>query len=387
MAEYKFETLADLNQLISNLVPEGKNIEYKQEIPSKDDGGSLKILKSISAFANTNGGFILYGIEEEKGIPKKISGLKIENQDEIKLRVENLCRDGLEPPLTTNLSFHYIPMENEKSVLAIKIRKSYRSPHRIKYKNHGHFYARNSAGNYPLDVGELRKALGEENSINEKARSFIIDRLSKFEVGETPIPINQQLGKLIVHIVPVSAIISEINNLDLNSTQQLEFTPPETHGPRMRRNLDGFVWYANQIPTRAFAQIFRNGIVESFLELNAREEHGSMIINSVTYENNIYDVIEKYLSLLLKYNIEMPFLIYVSILNVDKYQLNMEKDEDDTHGVNHVLDRKDIFLPPIFIEKANYDMNEIVSPIFNLIFNAFGYIKSSRVDINGKFSR
>lgn len=42
---------------------EGKNIEFKREIPSKHE----KFLKDVIAFSNSTGGKIILGIEDETG--------------------------------------------------------------------------------------------------------------------------------------------------------------------------------------------------------------------------------------------------------------------------------------------------------------------------------
>ena len=42
---------------------EGKNIEFKREIPDKNE----KFLKDIIAFSNSTGGKVILGIEDETG--------------------------------------------------------------------------------------------------------------------------------------------------------------------------------------------------------------------------------------------------------------------------------------------------------------------------------
>lgn len=68
------KTRDDLDRLILNKVPEGKTLEYKRQLPGREDGGNVKILQSITSFANTNGGELLYGVEAEDGIPIGLSG-------------------------------------------------------------------------------------------------------------------------------------------------------------------------------------------------------------------------------------------------------------------------------------------------------------------------
>jgi len=61
----KHWTLDDLNNLISNEIEENKTLEYKSaEGLGKNDSKKNEISKDVSAFANSNGGTLIYGIKE-----------------------------------------------------------------------------------------------------------------------------------------------------------------------------------------------------------------------------------------------------------------------------------------------------------------------------------
>lgn len=54
---------ADLRRLIDEKVPESKQVEYKRKLPDGSDKGTVSFLRAVTAFANTQGGDLLYGIE------------------------------------------------------------------------------------------------------------------------------------------------------------------------------------------------------------------------------------------------------------------------------------------------------------------------------------
>lgn len=57
--------LADIQQLITDGIEEGKTLEYKAaDALGKQDGKKNEISKDVSAFANSNGGVLIYGIKE-----------------------------------------------------------------------------------------------------------------------------------------------------------------------------------------------------------------------------------------------------------------------------------------------------------------------------------
>jgi hypothetical protein len=63
-------TEADLQALITNQVQEGFDLEYKASVAlDKQDSNRTEISKDVSAFANSAGGTIVYGIGENKHFP------------------------------------------------------------------------------------------------------------------------------------------------------------------------------------------------------------------------------------------------------------------------------------------------------------------------------
>jgi hypothetical protein len=73
-------TKADILALIGN-EPEGRIIDYKRDLIGNSDGDKKEFLYDISSFANTQGGYLVIGVEERGGIPSKIVGLANVNTD------------------------------------------------------------------------------------------------------------------------------------------------------------------------------------------------------------------------------------------------------------------------------------------------------------------
>ena len=65
-------TLADIENLVRDGIREDKAIEYKRAIPQD----RAELLKDVSAFANMSGGDLIFGIEEEKGVPLELRGCR-----------------------------------------------------------------------------------------------------------------------------------------------------------------------------------------------------------------------------------------------------------------------------------------------------------------------
>lgn len=60
-------TEADIQSLIDNAVPEGRDIEYKRSVPGTTDAEKHEFLSDVSSFANVSGGLMIFGVGENRG--------------------------------------------------------------------------------------------------------------------------------------------------------------------------------------------------------------------------------------------------------------------------------------------------------------------------------
>jgi hypothetical protein len=175
-------TFADIQSLIENKVQENKTIEYKRELPDNSDRDKIHFLSGVSALANTSGGDLIIGIEEENGAPVSIPGIETENLDQEILRLEDIIRNGTEPRIT---DFHTkgISTPDENYVLLIRINRSWSAPHKVSYKNRSKFYGRSSASVQPMDVEELRRAFTLSGLISDRIQRFREERVTALLTG------------------------------------------------------------------------------------------------------------------------------------------------------------------------------------------------------------
>jgi predicted HTH transcriptional regulator len=92
-------TYEDLEDLLRSEVREGKSIDYKRALPGNSEGQKKEFLYDVSSFANTVGGDLIIGVDEDKGLPVEIPAFSCENIDEELQRLDSILMSGVEPRL------------------------------------------------------------------------------------------------------------------------------------------------------------------------------------------------------------------------------------------------------------------------------------------------
>jgi len=383
----------DIEYLIKNQIPESKTLEYKRSLPSNSNEDKKEFSADVISFANADGGDLIYGIEEENGMPKKIIGFEDRIIDSEKLRLESLIRDGIRPRIIPNIQIQPIKISDNNNVILIRIPKSFTSPHTIGDKTL--FYSRNSAGKYQMDVNELKNAFLFSENISEKIKNFRYKRISEIINEDTPIPLKSK-DILVLHIIPISSFYSHSLDIDfLKIYRQLEFYIPLlwTNGGGKRFNLDGLLRYDNSYKP-SYCQIYRNGIIESAVSNFLFKLEEKNCIPSITYEKEIIEKIKIYSDFLIKLEVLPPFVIFISMLGIKGSFMGVDKRKRAIVNLES-FNKDNILLPDILIESKEVltDCQSIakkIRPIFNIVWNAYGFPESFNYDeqgnwIGGKF--
>ena len=87
-------TIKDIKKLLESNTPEDFEIEYKRELTS--DKKELKA--DVIQFANTYGGILIIGIEEEDRVAKNIVPIT-GDIDAVKLQINQTLRSNIEPAI------------------------------------------------------------------------------------------------------------------------------------------------------------------------------------------------------------------------------------------------------------------------------------------------
>ena len=358
---------SDLEKLLENSVAESRTIEYKRELPPdspkpKKTAARKRFLESVSAFANTLGGDLLFGISEEKGVPVAIDGVEIADADEAKRKYESIIETGIEPKIRVDL--RTIAVAEGKAVLLIRVAKSWLSPHRVIYGGHDKFYARNSSGKYPMDTQQLRDAFNFSQNVAERMKEFRADRIFEISAGRIPFVGHPSeafdAGKAVLHFIPFASFTPGFS-VDLQSMRGGRVVPLAypTH------NFEGIAGQASARPY-SYVQAFRNGIVESACSFPGPGGLDPSIPGGV-FPKSLRQLFVNSLEVAKFHNIAPPAFVCLTLVDIKGYALASRP------RLNFpAIDRDVLPIPETVIESYDIEPKKVLPRLCDIVWNAYG---------------
>jgi hypothetical protein len=367
-------TYEDLEDLLRSEVREGKSIDYKRALPGNSEGQKKEFLYDVSSFANTVGGDLIIGVDEYKGLPVEIPAFSCENIDEELQRLDSILMSGVEPRLKyqTRVIIH----PNGGHVLIVRVDKSWLAPHRVIYKGSDKFYARNSAGKYPLDVSELRDAFLLGASASARLRDFRISRLASIAAGEGPL-MHEGSPVLVLHLLPLAAFTSQLE-LDISKYYRVPIRPIGVSSIDWQINVDGVLHFAanREEILSNYVQLYRNGSIEVADEFAfTSDERGNSLAPLKAIEERINKHLPKYLECMKEIEASPPVYLFLSILGGRGCRAYTDSLLSDVMSLPQ-LKRDPLMLSEIVIDDLTADLQTAIKPLYNRLWNAFGFPES-----------
>jgi len=399
-----------IKEVLSEKRPESRTLEYKRDLPGKSNTDKTEFCKNVSAFANTEGGCILYGIQEleedgrNTGKPERVVSLRDLNADQERLRLEQILRDGVEPRLP---GVHIQPVEGlpEGPALAVVVPRSWMAPHMVTHGGHNRFYSRAGGGKYQLDVKQLRDAFARSEEIPLRIRRFRDERLATIQAGDTPVPLPKD-AKLIMHLVPLASIVSVVS-LDMNkimeeASKMRLFDMP---GSDTRFNLDGVLTYYRGGSGNlgfTYAQFFRTGCVEAVLakglepELKRNPLHqrndpslkeNLLVSDGSKLSRLAVDMLERLMGYLKTVGPQPPVYLFVTLMGFRDSVLLFGGIDGQIAGNpdDYLIDGDVLVLPEIQLDDLDAPADTAIKPALDALWQASGYANCPCYDNQGNF--
>lgn len=174
-------TLYNVEELVDASYFETDSFEFKSLITNPEDHKyKTKLCKTACAFANSNGGFIIFGVADRAS--KKLGRSRITGV----AKTDDLSRlfgdqiSSCEPTIFYEPQNPPIPLLTEKDRVnfIVNIPKSNQTPHGFKDKELFSFYRRTNKGNEPMSFAELGMAFTRRLVTRDKVQ-FLSDQLKE----------------------------------------------------------------------------------------------------------------------------------------------------------------------------------------------------------------
>lgn len=374
-------TEAHLIALVAAQVSEGTYMDIKRELPRLDGGGRHEFLADVSAFANSSGGDLIFGIDEDGEGRAAAIVPQPGNLDEEARRLQDVLMNGIEPRVP-GLQVQPVPVAGG-FVLVVRVPQSWAGPHRV--KTNQHFFIRENGRKRQLDVPEVRGLFLRSEQQAQRVRDFRTDRLGKLLSGEAPhrlVP-----GALLVgHFVPTQAALGAISVDPIPYMRNRSLPVLSATIPGARVNADGALVVRNpgRQGTHGYSQLFRNGYFETVKVLtygaNARAPLGSIV-----YEQQFIALLASLRDEYTHLGIGLEMTCMLSILDADHVELGIERLRYMLDEHQGYFDRKTLVLPDVLLP-PELTPAQAMRPVFDLVWQSAGMERSANYNAAGEWA-
>lgn len=369
-----FDTIdeAVLVALIQGAVAEGRTLEFKRQLPGGSNDDKKEFLADVTAMANSQGGDLVYGLDEANGVASTLPGL-LDDRDMALNRLESLLRDGVEPRLT-GARLGWVSLASGAGAVVIRVPPSPAAPHRITLNNSGKFFARNSGGKYEMDTHELRQAFSASEALPERLRALHSEAVLSATTGVN-LPFR-------IHDEPM-AVVSIIPYGVLRETRDFEVTPETALAPIRATDLEplhlieGVLLHSplnaggpegsNFNSVRSYALTHRRGRIDIAWTIGGTRDFGGISPTQLVwpdrFEDGLKEAVVHGIPRLRQIGVEGPWLIAASVSGLADHHLITGR------GLfSDAAWRDGAMLGELLIDQPSVDL----TPLLNAFWLAFG---------------
>jgi hypothetical protein len=380
---------SDLQGVIDALTPESRTLEFKAELPGKTSNDRKEFLRDVVAFANSEGGHIIYGIAASDGIATNLSGISNDIVDGELLRLEQIIRSGIEP-VVHGLKLRPVPLQIKGgSALVIEIPLGLFGIHML--RNRGAFVKRTSAGKMEMDFGEIRAAfVGGETALT-KLDEFRQQRIGRLKVGDGVVPLSHR-AILSIHLLPLQAFgpgyqpdLKKITHTEAG--QKLLIPRKSVWGWRSHFTYHGFLQFCSAgsrdgKPTM-YANLFRNASIE-VVDSDIINSFAENSVAGVQVEIALFQMTQNLLRLFDELEVLPPYYVLPCLLNV-KGRKFIKIDYHGFPNEERPFEIDDVILPDALIDDPARPLEQIFRPLIDILWNTCGWSGSPNYDAEGNY--
>jgi hypothetical protein len=369
--------------------PESSTLDFKRISPKRDAEGRNEFLKDVVAFANKDGGDLVYGVATSEDVSSKVMPLSEEPADSLKRRLTAWLDGYIEPRLHCEMK--EIQLE-QGYVLVVRVPASFSGPHRFRAtgigtSEHYSFPIRSGTATTSMDYEQLRNAFDRTSSLIQRAHEFRTERIAAFRRGE-PVVLMDKGPKCIVHIIPLQGV-SRPPILDVAKVYHAGFPWRLPHWQSMRKtvNLEGLLvslTAAKGNYSPGYVQLHRSGALEVVQIGDAQWEKERKLIPSAVVSRFYRFAVAEGIKRIAALGVQGPALVGWSFTQIQGYTFAPDDFPPTSDPLN---DRDHLTLPDHLIADLARvsDVDEIARPMLDMLWQAFGEVECTMYDDSGNF--
>lgn len=379
-------TADDLHRLIEAGYAENRTIEYKRNLSTGNRDEKRELLADISSFANSSGGYLIFGIEEREGAPVALTGIE-RSADEAQLAMEDLIRSGISPRIP-GIEMAPVLLDSSISCLVMYIPRSWALPHAVTLGGSSmRFYARGAAGKFPLDIAQVRDLFAMSGSMAERLQSLRAERIATVLRGDGPLPLVPG-PRALLHVIPAQATVPG-NAIDVKwfgRNSMIQALHNISGGfTSWHYNADGVLTYVGPDTSGFFlsyVHLFRSGVIEAADTsiVTGRVGDDPPLIPSSSLEERLLKAVPQHLGCMRLLQLPPPYFVSLTLLGVKGRVLAVSEG-----GRGQPLDREVIVLPDVIADRPDADAAVLLQPILDGVWQASGFEGSANYSGDGEY--
>ncbi|AOL03556.1 MULTISPECIES: ATP-binding protein [Burkholderia] len=364
-------TFADLQALKDNQVPESHTLDFKRDFPTERDA-RVSLAADVVAFANTRGGDLVLGADEQGGVITQFKPISLEDKDEALRTLQSALTDLIEPKVP-GVHLEAVDVPGGGYIVIVRTPPSFQTPHRV--RKSGVFYTRTSTGIDPMDISSIRSAFLRGETAIENIRNFRAKRIDDLYQRPMPSPL-ERYATGVLHVVPMASALGGLNFDASELYAVAQVLPPPTHeaGRGARINLDGALTIsATREQLFSYTQLFRNGSIESVMRIQWDESDVAWV---GSMEKALLDEHHQTLKdALIKLGVDGPAVVMLSFVDIGGVPLEPKGTRAAAIAGSVATVPayyQNLLLPELVVESFSTSTADIYGPLFDMVWNAAG---------------
>ena len=330
------------------------------------DAKVAEFRSDVCSFANSDGGYLVYGISEDKGIPQKIMGVTIPNNNTDKFELDRKNNLNAIMPRLPSVQFKFVRLPDDKYIVILYVQHDFFAPYvHLENESDYRIYRRVNNGKSVASYQELKTMFTQSLSLEDEILHFRKNRIQYYRSQEDTSD-HRYSRFALLHIIPDTFSDSNYsqNLFVLGKRKGIDFHPFFYESRAFSYtvpNVDGLKGVVSS--TGNETSLYNNGIAECFWPLEAQENYlfgvydklPKAILHTSRLLERVEKVINSYISILSPIFNTQRYFISLSIIGCRDIFSFWGGYDDNTS----IIDRNEILCPvTVFMDMSNHDETE-----------------------------